>query len=383
MECKFIDADRHVTEPITLWEKHLEKEYHEFIPYAEDLNTNEKIATRIAKYGEVGATLLMPMMKIKDKPFFYQWSERAHIEASIQSKNVKHTIRKGTNPIDQLSSMDDTGVSEAMIFPTYASFIVNNENLPSKVSAAFATAYNTWLYEYCQADVKRLHPVGLLSRHDPKLLLKELHRVNSLGWKTIVLRPEKVNGRVLGHKDYELFWKTCEELNISVAFHGGTHFNLETAGTRHFTSHFAQHATSHPHEAQLAFLSLLESGVLERYPRLKFAFLEAGASWIPHWLWRLDEICYTQMPGELAHNIKQKPSEYFKRQCWVAFEIDEPCLSEVVEAIGNSRILYGTDFPHPDHLDFDIKDLKESNRGLSSADIEKALYSNPKEFFNI
>ena len=100
----------------------------------------------------------------------------------------------------------------------------------------------------------------------------------------------------------------------------------------------------------MAFLSLLDAGVLERHPRLKVAFLEAGASSVPHWLFRLDEICYATMPGENARNVTMKPSRYFARQCWVGIELEEPCLRQVIDVIGADRLLYGTDFPHPDHL---------------------------------
>jgi len=117
-------------------------------------------------------------------------------------------------------------------------------------------------------------------------------------------------------------------------------------------------------EAQLAFLSLLDAGVLERHPRLRVAFLEAGASWVPHWLWRLDEICYATMPGENARNVTIPPSRYFARQCWVGIELGEPCLRQVIDLVGADRLLYGTDFPHPDHL----SDVESASPGESSGE---------------
>ncbi len=381
MDIKFVDADRHVSEPIQMWRDYLPKGFHDYIPYIEPIETNEPIEQRLMRLGPKGSVSLLPDYKINGFSIFYKWPEKAQIEAAIQKETCKPKIHIGSSPELQLKSMDDTGVSTAQIFPTFATFIVNHEEIPPHVSTALAIAYNNWLFDYCSREKERLRGVGLISRHEPDTMVNQLNRVIEYGWKTVVLRPEVILGRVVGHSDYEVFWKACEERDISIAFHGGTHLHAPTAGTERFESHFALHACSHPHEAQMAFLSLLESGVFERYPRLKFAFLEAGASWVPHWLWRLDEICYDPMPGEVSDTVKMKPSEYFKRQCWVGMEIGEPCLKEVINMIGPERLLYGTDFPHPDHLHFDINDLINDDTSFSQEELKLILETNPRTFF--
>ena len=42
------------------------------------------------------------------------------------------------------------------------------------------------------------------------------------------------------------------------------------------------------------------------------------------------------------------PSEYFARQCWVSFEIDETTLPALVPFVGADRIVWGSDYPHAD-----------------------------------
>jgi predicted TIM-barrel fold metal-dependent hydrolase len=205
--------------------------------------------------------------------------------------------------------------------------------------------------------------------------------VVSFGWRCVTLRPEMIMGRSLAHPDYKAFWAACEQHDVAVAFHGGTHLTAPTVGTDRFTSRFGLHACSHPMEAQMAFVSLLESGVFERHPSLRFAFLEAGASWVPHWLWRLDNICYPEFQELTSEAVTMLPSEYFKRQCWVAVEIEEPCLRQVVEAVGISQLLFGTDFPHPDHLHFDISNITESCPDLSHNELKAMLETNPTRFF--
>jgi predicted TIM-barrel fold metal-dependent hydrolase len=46
--------------------------------------------------------------------------------------------------------------------------------------------------------------------------------------------------------------------------------------------------------------------------------------------------------------LKRKPSEYFRRQCYISCEPEEERLGEVVQAIGAERVLFASDYPHWD-----------------------------------
>ena len=366
-----LDADRHVSEPLTLWKDYLPQAMVIHAPYLADAGTKNiesgmGVNTQFFFHGEPLFNRLHPC------------TQKDAIEVNKIHGDPHHAA---THPQLNLNSMDQTGIDRAALFPSIAMYCVNSEKVSPEISEAFAEAYNRWLFDYCQQDTHRLLGVGLLSRHNPDTMVASLERIVKRGWKTVVLRPEPILGRTLGHADYNAFWQACEELDVSVALHGGTHLHAPTAGSDRFNSRFALHACSHPMEAQMAFVSLLESGVLERHPRLAIAFLEAGASWVPHWLWRLDEICYATTQHELNNTLTMKPSDYFKRQCWVTIEIGEPCLREVIQWIGPQRLLYGTDFPHPDHLQFSVGDLNESTLGLSRQELKLLLDDNPRQFF--
>jgi predicted TIM-barrel fold metal-dependent hydrolase len=85
---------------------------------------------------------------------------------------------------------------------------------------------------------------------------------------------------------------------------------------------------------------------MERHPGLRFVFLEAGGGWAPYWLWRLDE--QVDGFGGFCPDMKLTPGEYFARQCWISFEIDEPSLPALAPIIGDDRIVWGSDYPHHD-----------------------------------
>ena len=376
-----IDSDRHVAEPLSMWKEYLPEELKHYAPTLRDQNELIQLAERSVKYGSKGSTPLLPQIMVGEHPLYYKFSERAQIEVSLQSQEIMGRTETASTGAGQLATMDEMGVDRALIYPTDATFLVNHEKISPEVSAAFAGTYNQWAREYCSADAHRLVPVGVVSRHDPDLMLEELMRIHRWGWRNVLLRPEKINGRVLGHPDYEPFWDACEQLGFSVALKSGTHLYSTTIGLDRFESRFALHACSHYMEAHQAFLSLLESGVLERHPKLRFAFMEAGASWLPAWLFRLDHVCYEQMPGELEEHVQMEPSEYFRRQCWIGFELEEPGLQEVVKAVGIEKLLWGSDYPHPDHELVYAQNLTSDT--FSEAELKRILTENPKGFFRM
>ena len=376
---KVTDADRHVWESELDWQNYLPAEIYSEFPIRFVADTYEKMGMRAEKYGAFAAIKLPPEIFIGTYKILNHWGDKEALAASFKSR--VNQLYSATNSSEQHASMDAAGVETAAIFPSFAMYIVNHRDLPAHVSLSYAYAYNTWLKEYCSYNPERLKAVGIISRHLPSNMVLQLEKVIENGWTSITLRPEVICGRALGHEDYNDFWAACEKHNIAVAFHGGTNLHAPTAGTDRFTSRFAMHACSHPMEAQMAFVSLLESGVLERHPKLKFAFLEAGASWVPHWLWRLDNICYPEFPTLVEANIKMLPSEYFKRQCWVGIEIGEPCLRDVIDVIGHDKLLYGSDFPHPDHLQFTTEDIAQQLGELTEVELQAVLEQNAKDFY--
>lgn len=379
---RIIDSDRHVMEPLDMWSQYVDKAVFARYPVSLKHDTETAMRERVERLGFSASKKLPPTFMIGDKSVLSGWGEELQL-ACLEVENSEAERLLAMSPDTQLASMDETNIAVASIFPTFAGMIVNHNDIPPEVSLAYADGYNRWLKHYCDYDASRLNAVGLISRHDPNTMLAQLDRIIANGWRCITLRPEVVAGRGLGHADYEAFWDACEMNGVSITIHGGTHANLPTAGTERFESHFAMHACSHSMEIQMAFLSLLESGVLERYPKLKLAFLEAGASWLPHWLWRLDNICYPEFPSLIKDNITMLPSEYFKRQCWVSIELGEPCLQEVIDIIGREKLLYGTDFPHPDHLQFTGKDVAAQLDNFSEGELHSLLEANARVFFSI
>ena len=96
-----------------------------------------------------------------------------------------------------------------------------------------------------------------------------------------------------------------------------------------------------------AMASMTTGGVLERHPKLRCAFLEGTAGWLYWWLWRLDDQWEKFGPG-CEHQLSMMPSEYFKRQCYIALDVDEEPAVDVVNKLGAEYFVVSSDYPHSD-----------------------------------
>jgi predicted TIM-barrel fold metal-dependent hydrolase len=128
--------------------------------------------------------------------------------------------------------------------------------------------------------------------------------------------------------------------------HEGSSVVLPTLGSDRPFNPLVLHAVSHTFEEMLACAQLIAFGVLERHPELRVVFLESGGGWAPFWLERLDE--QAESFGGFCPEMRLAPSEYFARQCWISFEVDERTLPVLAPVVGERRVVWGSDYPHHD-----------------------------------
>ncbi|MBK1989150.1 amidohydrolase [Sphaerospermopsis aphanizomenoides BCCUSP55] len=355
---KIIDADAHVIEPPQMWAKYLAPEFKHFAPSPDMKIQGEDIAKKISPQVQEAGN--KQMREANPSAYFQRY-----------------------DPESQLQSMVQMGVDIAFIYPTYGLWLFAIDTMPAEVMGAFTYAYNTWLYEeFCSYAPDRLKGVGAINLHAPEQMISELHLIANFGWKSVFLRPNPVKGRLLSDPAYEPFWTACEELDIAVGIHEGTHGRLPTTGADRFNTRFALHACSHPMEQMMALLALIEGGVLERHPNLKVGFLESGCGWLPYWLWRMDEE-YKNLYWEVNNHVKIPPSEYFRRQCFVSIEPSEPYLPQIIDYIGTDNLIFGTDYPHMDHKPDIVRTLVELESCLSPEMVQKILWDNPRRFYGL
>jgi len=323
-----VDADGHVVEPAAAWASvpnpyrpRIERDAHGFEHVVVD--DTEILAVPLG-------TLATPGARFDDPG---------------DARPLEEALAGGSDPRARLADMDTEGIDRAVLYPSIGLYAWAIEDPVAAV--AVARAYNDWLASYCEADPDRLFGAAMVPVQNPEEATRELRRAHDeLGFVAAFVRPNPCRGRSLPHRDYERIWHMAEETGMALGVHEGSSVIVPTLGADRPFNPLVLHAVSHSFEEMLAFAQLAAFGVFERHPALRVGFLESSGGWVPFWLERLDE--QTEGFGGFCPEMRLLPSEYFARQCWISYEIDEQTLPAHAELIGQDRIVWGSDYPHHD-----------------------------------
>jgi predicted TIM-barrel fold metal-dependent hydrolase len=177
--------------------------------------------------------------------------------------------------------MDLEGIDTAVNFGTTVflslPFLENRD-----LACAIAHAYNTWLDGYCKTDSRRLKGVALVAMQEPQEAVKELERcVKELGLSPS--RPPLIPPVAISITPTSIRF-TPKLRNSGFRFACTWVPADPAAAADRFDNAFFVHATTQPFEQMIGVMCIVGGGILELYPKLKVAFLEAGAGWVPYWM---------------------------------------------------------------------------------------------------
>ena len=80
-------------------------------------------------------------------------------------------------------------------------------------------------------------------------------------------------------------------------------------------------------------------------------------------------------------DLTMTPTEYFKRNIWVACDGDEVGLAAVLDLIGDDNFVWNTDYPHSDAPDPDKALPELLEQPISEESKRKILWDNPVRLF--
>jgi uncharacterized protein len=373
-----IDADGHVQEPGDLWDRYIDKRYHGYRPLIDAAATDNMML--VAGRALPRIILREPSNEDYRACIMESWSERFIDEFSKGAEGFSSSW--------YLGAMDREGISRMVLYPSRGLYACGVDDMDPGLADAVSLAYNRWLADFCAADPHRLVPVALATLHDPTAAAKQLeYCVKQLGCVAAMVRPNPVQGRNLNDPANDVFWAAAEDLGVAVASHEGTGVWMPEWGPDRFKSAFAQHAISHVFEAMQAVYCFTAGGILERFPKLRVAFLEAGGTWLPAWLHRLDEHA-EQLDGVQSETgqISKLPSEYFRAQCWIGCEADEPNVAGLLDYVGAERVVWASDFPHPDGKYPGLVDALldgMAKNGIADADVARYAGGNARALYRL
>jgi predicted TIM-barrel fold metal-dependent hydrolase len=367
---RVVDGDGHVLEPMGLWDRFLAPKDQQFKP-------------RVVRNAWGLDTVFVGSQEIVTAPLGLLGTPGSRMDETDPVKKIpwEQAHRGGFDPVARLRDMDLEGIEIAVLYPSIGLNFWAIED--RKAAVALSRAYNDWLAEYCATDPRRLYGAAMVPFQEPEAAATELRRAaDELGFHAAFVRPNPCLGRHIGDSAFEPVWATAEDLGVTIGIHEGSSNTIETLGRDRYFNPLVLHATSHAFEQMLACATLIVSGVMERHPALHCAFLEAGGSWVPYWLWRLDE--QVRGFGRYAPEMKLKPSDYFRRQCWVSFEADEDALPALLPHVGEDRVVWGSDYPHHDAtFPGAVTKLEELLGRVSEDARHRILSSNARELYRL
>lgn len=280
------------------------------------------------------------------------------------------------DPKTWLAVLDREGIDRTVIFPTGGLGVGLIQDRDWAV--VVCRAYNNMMADRYINLNGRLGAVAVLPIQDIEEAAKELRRaVKELHMAGGLLAPVGFP-KPLGDRYFDPLYKEAESLGYPLAIHGAPSKGL---GFDFFPRLIQARTLSHPFAQMIHLTSIILEGVLERFPKLKIASLEAGCEWIPFLIDRLDMEYRNRSPQ--APLLKKKPSEYMKGgQIYYHAELWETMLPYVIERIGEDLILYASDYPHEPDLAQAIRNF-EKRKDLTDSAKRKILSDNGKRFYNM
>jgi predicted TIM-barrel fold metal-dependent hydrolase len=206
---------------------------------------------------------------------------------------TENTLDRATAmlPALQYERLDELGIDVAVVYPTYGLTVMGLDDPDVRVPVA--RAFNRYYADVYAAHCNRLRPVAIVPTYAPDEAVDVLeHAVTTLGLRAVmftglVQRPVAGAPDVRGARwvdalgmdsvhDYDPVWQRCLGLGVSPTFHStGMGWGSRTSPTSYVANHLGSFAAA----GEALCRSLFLGGVMQRFPDLRFAFLEGGVAW--------------------------------------------------------------------------------------------------------
>jgi uncharacterized protein len=292
---------------------------------------------------------------------YYDQGARPGVSAgqSLGARPQPHVYRRDALPAEGEAGSDFELMREQLLdrFNVQKAILHPVNNLlraPTygEAGGAIVSALNEWMVaEWLERD-ERLYGAISVTVEDGERAAEEIARAAEHPRFVKVLLP-MVTREGLGHPKYWPIYEAAAERELPVAAHvGGFSGTQSGAG---WTTYFVEHHTAYAQHYQTHVVSLVYSGVFDRYPNLKFVLEEGGLTWLAPLTWRLDHSWQTM--GGVAPHLKERPSDVIRRHFWFTTQpLDEPdeprYLAELLDMMQmDERIMFSSDYPHWDFDD--------------------------------
>ena len=298
---------------------------------------------------------IIPPVALRDKAPEDTWRPRVIWKNGQQVIEFKgRRLRSAVRPIADLGALLEqqarVGVDRMVLSPWVP---LLRYGLHPEEGLRWARGINEAMAEMAQAHPNHIRSLGTVPLQDPTLAARELREIMKEPGLVGVEVATSVRGTFLGDARFRPFWEAAAETGALVFIHPTTEgFNLPL-----FEEFYLWNTVANPLETTITAAHLILSGVLAEYPDLKVLLAHGGGALLCVSS-RMDHGYHVQ---PLARGALEHPPSVYMRRLWVDTVVHSPhTLRTLVEWLGTSHIVLGSDYP------FDMG-LAEPVRALQAA----------------
>jgi predicted TIM-barrel fold metal-dependent hydrolase len=387
LDIPVFDADNHLYETQDALTKFLPERYRGAIDYV-DVRGRTKIVVR----GRISEYIPNPTFEVVARPgaqedYFRHGNPEGKSRRDIFGEPMR-SIPAFREPAPRVALMDEQGIDRALMFPTLASLIEERLRDDVELTHAAIHALNQWMHETWTFNYEdRIFAVPVITLPIVERAIEELEWVVERGARAVLIRPAPVPGyrgpRSFGLPEFDPFWRKAVEADVLVALHssdsGYERYTNEWMGSDSEMLPFQPQAfrmLAQWRPVEDAVSALICHGALSRFPRLKVAVIENGSSWVEPLLRNLADV-YKKMPQDFLED----PIEVFRRSIHISPFWEED-LGALAGLIGDERVLFGSDYPHPEGLAEPATYVRQL-AGVADETVRKIMGGNLARLMNV
>ena len=317
-----VSADGHVQEPSDLWRTRIDVKYRDRLPGVSVNPSGDKFQ--------------------KTEGFRPLRLQNVKFEGEDLLRN-----QSGVTPEDRLRDLKADGVDCEVLFPNKGLTIWATPD--AAFSQAMCRVFNDWAWETFGAFNDRLSPMACVAAVDLDGAIAEIERCANLGFRGLCLPCKPVWGPP-DHEapnynlpQFDPLWACAQDVGLPITFHVSTGRDPRTArGNGGAVINYAVHSLAPTMEP---IVNICASGVIDRFPRLKFGTIEAGIGWVAWALSAMDE-AYRKHHMWVRPKLARLPSDYFRSNGFASFQEDKAGLDLAREHDLVGNFLWANDYPH-------------------------------------
>ncbi|HTI86907.1 MAG TPA: amidohydrolase family protein [Alphaproteobacteria bacterium] len=346
-----IDSDAHVLETPATW-SYLKPDETAYSPL-------------VVGYGDSGAQT----RSNEGKAVKQAWV----VEGRLQPKEVNvgsNTAEEAREMRDiekRLAHMDELEIDVQVLYPTL--FLRPVAQNP-KSELALVRSYNRWLAEIWKKGKERLVWAAKPPILTPSAWEDELRFAKDNGACSIFMRGLEAERRLSDPYFFPLY-DLAQKLDLSIGVHAGNNsFQVWEV--------FREEGGFNKSKLMVigAFHSLIIDGIPEKFPKVRWGFVETSAQWVPYVL--------NDLELRFKRRGKRLPKDTLKHyNMYVACQVTDD-LPYVLQYAGEDNLVVGTDYGHHDtSAEIEALRMIKTDNKISAGAIEKILGPNAQALYGL